>query len=860
MAIDHPSRPELAPEQRPTPSEGWMPRGLRLLGAFILGILRLIRQFFVGMFKAGLLGTVSGGLSLALIGLGIYYYYNEELPKDLSAVADYRPQSLTQVFSEDGELIGEFFLERRIVMPLDKISPVVVNAFLAAEDARFFQHQGIDPAGILRALASNLKAGRVVQGGSTITQQVVKNLLLTPERSLTRKIKEAILSFRIERELTKEQILHAYLNMVYLGNGAYGIEAAAQTYFGRSAGELSISEAALLAGLVKAPTTNSPYLRFQRARDRQLYVIDQMIKAGFITSEQGRRAIDEPINILSRPDVNNLAAPYFVEHVRRLVMNRYGGTMLYQKGLRIETTLNMDMQRHARLAVRKGVEAMAARQGYQGPDGHIAFEAWEKFRRLTWKEVLDQRIIEGRRVPPEPIVGEVYPAVVLKNDGQRIALGLGPQEVELEADDLNLPVPRLSDETWVNKRVASVLEPGSLVRVRYVSTAEGEKLPQVTLKGVPAAQAALVAVEPRTGYIRAMVGGYDFLQSRYNRATQARRQPGSSFKPFIYAAALESGLSQMYTMLDAPVSFRVAGGRVWSPKNYGNRYYGNIPIRIALTKSCNSIAVKLLNQVGVDSAVRLSKRLGIRSPLVANLSLALGSSDVSLLELTNAYAGIAGNGIAVEPISIKRIIDNQGRVIEDSQQTIDRADRDALEQETEASPEGEGFSEEEEQAVRALRRYRTNRVAMNPASAYVLIDMMKNVVQEGTATRIKALERPAAGKTGTTNGYIDAWFVGFTPELVTGVWTGTDSRNPLGKDETGGKAAAPIWLDFMQEALKDKPVQDFEVPPGVVFARVDPHSGGASAGPDARFLPFTLDTVPAHILPRASLRDPADEL
>lgn len=845
--------PPPGPSDDMTPPPSPLRRALRALvywpWAVIRAFFRLVGRALLGLVKAAFIMGMTGAVAGGIIVFGIYYYYNQELPKDLSAVADYRPQSLTQVFSEDGELIGEFFLERRVVLSLEKIGPLVIRAFLAAEDNRFFQHAGIDPAGILRALVTNVTAGRVVQGGSTITQQVVKNLLLTPERSLTRKIKEAILSFRIERELTKDQILYTYLNMVYLGHGAYGVEAAAQTYFGRSASELSISEAAMLAGLVKAPTTNSPYLRFQKARDRQLYVIDQMVKSGFITRDQARRAIDEPINILSRPDVNNLAAPYFVEHVRRLVMNRYGGNLLYQQGLRIETTLNMDLQRHARLAVRRGVEAMAERQGYQGPDGFIHLDTWDRFRRSTWKEVLDQRIVEGRRLPPEPVVDEVYPAVVLQNDGKHIVVGLGPEEVALQDTDLTIPVPRMSNDSWVNKTIATVLEPGSVIRVMYKGKAEGATMARATIKGVPAGQSAMVVMEPRTGFIRAMVGGYDFLQSRYNRATQARRQPGSSFKPFVYAAALEAGMTQTSLMLDAPVSFRVAGGRTWSPGNYGNRYYGMVPLRIALTKSLNSISVKLLNQIGVDAAVRLAHRLGIRSPLVSNLSLALGSSDVSLLEMVTAYTGIAGNGLVVEPISIRRIIDSRGRVLEDRQEAIEGADAAAVQEDT----------DEESDEELPSHRYRS-RYGMNPASAYVLIDMMKNVIEEGTATRLKVLGRPVAGKTGTTNGYIDAWFVGFTPQLVAGVWVGTDSRNPLGKDETGGKAAAPIWLDFMQNALKDEPVKDFDVPPGVVFARVDSHSGQASSGPDARFLPFTIETVPASVLPRAGSRDPADEL
>ena len=797
---------------------GLLRRGLGFLG-------RMVRR----LLAAGLGAT----LGVGVVGYVTLTWYNKQLPDDLSAVSDFQPEKLSQVFSDDGELIGEFFLERRIVVPLEKIPRHVSGAFLAAEDGRFYQHPGLDFLGILRAMVVNLQAGAVVQGGSTITQQVVKNLLLTPERSLDRKVKEAILSFRIENELTKDQILAVYLNMVYLGHGAYGVQAAAQAYYGKDVEDLDVAEAALMGGLVKAPGKWSPYKNFERAKERQLYVLDQMVKLKMITRSEADDAAEEPLAILSSPGVNMSAAPDFVEHVRRMVRDKYGGEMLLTGGLKIYTTLNMKMQRAARVAVKKGVDDLTTRVGWHGPDRQIPQARWDDYRKAVWKEVQAVRVLERRGVaataPPQK--DEIYQAVLLEEDGTTLKLGVGPYEALLDTADVKGRVYRQDEEEkWVQKTVADVVSPGSVMRVRWLGEKAGVPLPVVTLQGAPAAQSALLAAEPGTGYVRAMVGGYDFAQSRFNRALQAYRQPGSSFKPFIYATALALGFTETSVMEDGPITFQLAGGQTWSPGNYGNKYYGKVTLRTALAKSLNSVAIRLLNQVGVDRVIRTCRRLGVTAPLENNLALALGSTSLTLGEMTQAYTIFASNGRETPLIYIRRIEADDGKVLEDNTVPPSRGLEVAP-----ATPSAEtpppGY-------------------ALDPAVAFVLSDMMRNVVNEGTARKAKVLGRPAAGKTGTTNGYVDAWFMGFTADLVAGVWVGTDARNPLGPDETGGKAALPVWIQFMQEAHEGLPPRDFTLPPGVVYQHVDPASGRVlKAGRGGAYIPYRADNLPGAPLP-----------
>lgn len=625
------------------------------------------RRWKILVFVVGLVVFLIGGAAAAL-----YFTLIFDLPR-LTTLKDYQPYVVTEVYSDDEVLVGEFFIERRIVTPLAQMPKLLVNAFVAAEDARFFEHQGIDYWRILGAAFRNIEALEVVQGGSTITQQIAKSFFLTPERSFTRKLKEAILAQRIERYLTKNEILFLYLNQIYLGEGAYGVAAAAKTYFGKSVQNLTLGECALIAGLPPAPNNLSPLRHPKKARERQLYVLNRMLEQGMVTPVQAIRARAEEVQLRPRGPKGYLDAPYAVEQVRMYVEEKYGKDLLYKGGLKIHTTLNNRLQRAAQKAVEKGLEEFEAREGKGKGKGQV--------------------------------------------------------------------------------------------------------------------QGALVALEPQTGYILAMVGGRDFAASQFNRATQARRQAGSAFKPIVYAAALDKGFTPATVIVDEPFSYvDVPGKEPWQPQNFDREFWGPITLRKALTFSRNVVTVKIAQSIGIDYLIQYAHNLGIKSKLEANLSLSLGAANVSLLEMTTAFGVFAAQGYRAEPILITRIVDKDGNVLE----------------------------EVEPSAIEVI-----------PAqTSYLITSLMQSVIQEGTGQRAKALGRPAAGKTGTTNDMRDAWFLGFIPQqLVAGAWMGYDIEKPLGTRETGAVAALPIWLEFMKEAVDGQAVEDFRVPEGIVFVKTDPVTG-----------------------------------
>ncbi len=625
---------------------------------------------------------VTAFLFLALLvgGTGFtYFIILNDLPT-IAALKDYRPNITTCVYADNNELIGEFFLEDRKVIPVADVPRVVISAFVAAEDARFFQHAGLDWHSISRAFFKNLAAGKIVQGGSTITQQVAKSFFLSPEKSYLRKIKEAILAYKIDRYLSKEEILNLYLNQIYLGHGAYGIEAASYTYFGKSARYLTLPEAAILAGLPKAPSSYSPYLCPDRAKQRQEYVLTRMAEDGYITEEEKKRALRAPLKLRSIKPKEKIA-PYFIENVRRYIQEKYGGDVLYKEGLHVYTTLNINMQKAAKQAVEKGLKELEER---------------EKFAR-----------------------------------------GL--------------------------------------------------------------VQGALLCMDAKTGAIKAMVGGRDFKKSEFNRATQSRRQPGSAFKPIIYTAAFDKGLTPATTFIDSPIAMLDPSSEtgLWQPQNFDGEFWGETTLRTALVNSRNIITIKLLENIGIDYAVSYAKTLGIESPLSKNLSLALGTSEVTLQELVRAYGVLANEGKRVVPYFITKIVDRTGQVFEENQPVS-------------------------EQVI-------DSRIAF--MSAYV----MQDVVESGTGRRVKSIGRPVAAKTGTTDNNTDAWFLGFTPSLVSGVWVGFDRKKSLGEHEAGSTAAAPIWLYFMEKVLQNAPMETFPIPEGVVFIKVDRKTGlpTHSSNPDA---------------------------
>ncbi|UCE84525.1 MAG: PBP1A family penicillin-binding protein [Deltaproteobacteria bacterium] len=720
---------------------------------------------------------------MLLTGGYSFYRVTRNLPQ-IASLQDYQPSIVTNVYADDGTPIAEFYIERRIVAPLEEIPQKLIWAFVAAEDSRFFEHEGIDFIGILRALWKNIRAGGIVQGGSTITQQVTKSLLLTPERSYTRKLREAILAYRIEKHLSKEEILYLYLNQIYLGHGAYGVGAAAQNYFGKQLEELNLAECATLAGLPQAPSRYSPYSHPQRAKERQVYVLNQMVSDGYISADEAAEALAYELEVKARKDWDIGKVPYFTEHIRRYLEEKYGREVLYRQGLQVYTTVNLAFQKAAQKAVKKGLYELDKRQGYRGPLAHLAPEEIEPFFQELKESVETNGGLEQ---------GTVVKGVVIavssaeKKVSVRLSEGLGTLPVE-KMEWARKPDPEIAYGAVKVTNPAKVLKVGDVILVRLLERDSETDNWLLALEQEPEVQGALLCMDNATGHVRAMVGGINFRTSQFNRAIQSRRQPGSAFKPFTYAAALDKGYTPATIIIDSPIIYTDDQmDWKWKPKNYKEKFYGPTLFRTALIFSRNVVTIKILRDIGIDYVIDYARRFGISSPLSRDLSLALGSSGVSLLELTNAYSVFANLGELVSPIFITKILDRQGNLLEEYRPQKERV----LEKDT----------------------------------AYVMTHLLQEVVKYGTGWRARAVKRPTAGKTGTTNNLQDAWYIGFTPSYVTGVWVGFDGDRTLGKFETGSRAASPIWVDFTAEVLKDKREKVFTVPENVVFAKIDPKTG-----------------------------------
>jgi penicillin-binding protein 1A len=744
--------------KKPVP-QGRMPRG------------RTFRWLVFALFSIILCFSLVGGIAV----FALYVQIDQSLPS-VEALKNYHPPLVTGVYSADDELIGEFFMERRYLVPLNELPPHLIKAFIAAEDTRFYEHSGVDLIGIFRAMLKNIQAGEIVQGGSTITQQVVKSLLLTPERTFTRKIKEALLAHRIDSSLSKNEILYLYLNQIYFGAGAYGVEAAARTYFDKHASELDLSEASLLAGLPKAPNRFSPIHHFSVSRERQRYVLQRMVDSDFITFDEARKALAKPLQIVKPKRFALRKMDYFTEEVRRQAEARFGREMLYKEGLIIQTTLDLKAQRLAEKALDQGIRELDKRhKQYRGLHVHVRNEDFPSAIRV---------LVETNGELEE---GKVVAGLVKEFDAQSntILVDLG------EAKAL---VPQ-SGWQWVqisNKRAEKVFRAGDVLRVKLNGRQEKNTW-IASVEQDPGMEGALMSISPFTGRVICMVGGRNFEKSQFNRCTQAVRQPGSSFKPVIYAAALDKGYTEAYILIDSPITYydHTARGS-WTPSNYDRQFWGPILLRKAIIHSRNVVTVKLLESIGVHYTINYARQLGITSQLTPTLSLALGASGVTLQEMLTAYSTFPGQGERVEPYIIEKVLDRYGNLIEEHQVR-------------------------KEQVISAK-------------TAYLMTDLLQGVVKEGTGTKARELNRPAAGKTGTTNELKDAWFIGFTPSVLTGVWVGYDDHTvSLGKGETGGHAACPIWVYFMKEYMKDKPVETFTIPDGIVFAKIN-GSSGADAG------------------------------
>jgi len=747
-----------------------------------------------------LLGT---GTLLAVCGiLGAYFWVSRSLPR-VDTLADYRPPVITRVLSDNNEVIAEFYRERRIPVPVSQMPRQLIDAFVAAEDSKFFEHPGIDLSSIFRAALKNLQAGGIVQGGSTITQQVAKSLLLTPEKKFSRKFKEAILAWRMEKKLSKEDILYLYLNQIYLGHGSYGVQAAAENYFGKNVQELSLAECALLAGLPQAPSRYSPYRNFAKAKERQRYVLKRLIDEGKISEGDAETAAAEKLTI--HPRVNSFIADasYFTEQVRRYLIDRYGEERVYTDGLEVHTTMNLGMQQAATTAVRENLREHDKRQGFRGPQQVLAAEEQDGFL-----QELDERL---EQAPPK--AGDILDALLIAGDARALQVkvgkrpGLIPQEGFAWAGKLRVVPLETYQRTLPGKdSPASVLPVGTVLQVRIDQVRPDGSL-LLKLEQEPDAQGALVAIAPGSGEVKAMVGGFDFATSQFNRATQAHRLPGSAIKPLIYAAALDKGYTPASVILDTPIIYKEvkeSGEETeWKPHNYGEQFYGPTSVRTALTKSQNVITIKILEDIGINYAANYARKLGIVSPLNRDLTLALGSSAVTPMEMATAYTVFASGGIRVTPAYVSKILDRNGRVLE----SVDAAD----------FPNG---PEPDQLLIRQSRER-----VISPETAYLITNLMESVVRNGTGWRAKALGRPAAGKTGTTNDLKDAWFIGFIPQLVAVSWVGYDQERPLGEKETGSKAAAPAWVEFMTAAEQAFPAVEFPVPDSIEFRTIDPKTG-----------------------------------
>ncbi|MCP5373976.1 MAG: penicillin-binding protein 1A [Hyphomicrobiales bacterium] len=777
-------------------------------------------------------------------GLWVFYHYGRGLP-DYRQLAEYEPPVTTRVHAGDGRLLIEYAKEKRVFVPIESIPKRVVQAVLSAEDKDFYVHPGVNFLSVARAAVTNLRnlgSNRRPVGASTITQQVAKNFLLTNEVSITRKAKEAILAFRIERTFSKQRILELYLNEIYLGFGAYGVAAASQAYFDKALNELTIAEAAFLGALPKAPANYHPYRHPQAAKERRDWVIGRMLEDGAISADQAAEARATPLTIRQPTREADVDAGHFTEEVRREIAERYGENALYQGGLLVRSTVNPKLQDIAARAVRDGLIAYDRRHGWRGPMAHLE-PAAAGAPAADWRARL-----AATHLPAE--VPAWKPALVTRVDGESAAVMLADgAEGTIPLRELRWAREQLGNQTRGPRiRAATeVLKPGDVVAVEAVSeytvTDKGEEVAKeypagtYALRQVPEIDGGLVAMDPHTGRVLAMVGGFSFDLSKFNRATQAKRQPGSAFKPIVYLAALDKGFTPATRILDAPfVIDQGPGLPKWRPANYTKKFYGPSTMRLGIEKSRNLMTVRLAQTIGMETVVDYARRFGVVTDMPETLSMALGAGETTLLDLTTAYAMIVNGGKKITPTLIDRVQDRTGA-------TVFRHDLRACPQ-----CRAEAWNNQPVPIIPDTREQVTD-----PASAYQMVSMLNGVVQRGTGRRIRSLGIPLAGKTGTTNDSNDTWFIGFSPDLAVGVFAGFDTPRSLGKLEQGASVAAPIFKEFMHDALADKPAVPFRIPPGIRLVRIDAATGRLAQTGDRdvileAFKPGTVPTGNEEIL------------
>ncbi|NCF62148.1 MAG: PBP1A family penicillin-binding protein [Gammaproteobacteria bacterium] len=782
---------------------------------------KLFRWFIVFLLVSSILGISAVGIT--------YLIFEPELP-DVETLRDVQLQVPLRVFSEDGKLLGIFGEKRRIPVTVQEMPDMLKQAFLAGEDARFYEHPGLDYQGITRAVWSLLTTGEKSIGGSTITQQLARNFFLTSEKTFTRKIKEAFLALKIEQELEKDEILELYLNKIFLGYRAYGVGAAAEVYYGKSTNQISLAQSAMIAALPKAPSRINPIKSPERALERRNYVLDRMLELGYITEEQFNQALNEPDRAYYHGAIAEISAPYVAEMVRVKALGLLG-SKAYTGGYVVVTTINSRLQTAANLAVSNGLEEYDQRHGFRGPEAHV--DLAERTSTSDWDEVLlPHRPVSGLEPGLVFEVEEDLALVYLRN-GQTIALSL---------DDMKWAAPFINRDRKgkAPKTVEDIMVPGDIVRARLHNDGNWK------LGQLPEVEAALVSLDPRKGDIKALVGGYDFARSKYNRITQGKRQPGSSFKPFIYSAALEKGFTVASLVNDAPIVFEDSElERTWKPQNFSEKFYGPTRLREAMVNSRNLVSIRLLRAIGIEYARDYITRFGFeRDELPANLSMALGTASLTPLSMARGYAVFANGGYLVTPQFIRRITGMDGKVVFETQPSIicDGCEKDAavaeevvtiekLEPELrplEIASDKQGVTDAENSP---LVRYTSpeNPYAeqtISPQNAYLVRSMMMDVVRRGTGVRAMQLGRKdLAGKTGTTNEQRDAWFSGYNDHLVTSVWVGFDNHDPLGRRELGGRAALPVWMAYSAAALDGLDDSPPVMPEGLAQAKIDPETG-----------------------------------
>lgn len=826
---------------------------------------------------------------------GLYFAYTSvknSLP-EIIKLEDYKPLLVTQVYDRNNLKIGEFYRERRVMIPYKDIPELVIKSFLAAEDDTFFEHNGVNFVAIFRAALANMKAGKNVQGGSTITQQVAKTLLLTNEKTITRKIKDILLAMKMEESLKKEDILYLYLNQIYFGQSAYGIEMAAQTYFRKPAKELTLPEAAMLAGLPKAPSDYSPVKNPIRAKERQTYVIHRLADIGYISKEKAEEFIKAPVTVYLK-EAYESKAPFYLEAIRQLLVQQLGEDVILNNGVKITTGLDLKKQLAAREAVEKGLKELDKRQGYRGPlkvlekeEDYSEFLEKQKKKIITDSnpqrtiladgtfaevdtfkkgKVVSKKTLQDSNLPTFLALGKNYEAIVKTvNDSEKYVEVLLPDGKGLIEFDSMIWARKfntaLKPEGNEIKKPSDALKKGDVILVKIIADkfdwkkTKNKTIPSLSTQGYvqveldqePQVEGSLLSIDQDTQEVIAMVGGYSFERNEYNRALQAARQTGSSFKALVYAAALEKGYTPSTKLIDAPLVYKQGSKaseegqgdeKVWKPSNHGREFFGEITMRNALVKSLNIPSVKIVEDVGVDFATTFAQRLGIFSPLNPDYTLVLGSSSVTLYEMTKAFSQLGRLGKKTRPLIVKKVVDRAGKVLLENlsldaryineTKTIDEK-FETLKKEFEANrasneqADSPFFFDDPDQLIR-------------PETAYVITHMLQGTINDpnGTGGKAAQLGREIAGKTGTTNGYFDAWFIAYTPNIATGVWVGFDKEQSIGKSEVGGKAALPIWLDYMKVAHEDAPVKSFDVPDNVKLVKVDVESGKLATGNSKR--------------------------